>query len=61
MKMNNKIWKKCLWSLAFCGVLMTSVVSTQAATLQAQKTGIKQDITSATGWYSNWDGVSDGA
>lgn len=61
MKMNNKIWKKCLWSLAFCGVLLTSVVSTQAATLQAQKTGIKQDITSATGWYSNWDGVSDGA
>lgn len=61
MKMGKNVWKKCLWSLAFCGVLMTSVVSTQAGTFQAQKTGVKQDITSATGWYSNWDGVSDGA
>lgn len=40
---------------------MTSVVSAQAGTFQAQKTGLKQDITSATGMYSNWDGVSDGA
>lgn len=59
--MRKNVWKKCLWGLALCGVLMTSVVSTQAATFQAQKTGIKQDITSAAGIYSNWDGVSDGA
>lgn len=46
--------------LAICGVLMTSVVSPEAATLKVQKTNQKHNITTAKGYYANWDGVSDG-
>lgn len=46
--------------LAICGVLMTSVVSPEAATLMVQKTNHKHNIATAKGSYANWDGVSDG-
>ena len=46
--------------LAICGVLMTSVVSPEAATLKVQKTNQKHNIATAKGAYANWDGVSDG-
>ena len=46
--------------LAICGVLMTSVVSPEAATLKVQKTNQKHNIATAKGSYANWDGVSDG-
>ena len=46
--------------LAICGVLMTSVVSPEAATLKVQKINQKHNITTAKGAYANWDGVSDG-
>lgn len=46
--------------LAICGVLMTSVVSPEAATLMVQKTNQKHNIATAKGSYANWDGVSDG-
>ena len=46
--------------LAICGVLMTSMVSPEAATLKVQKTNQKHNIATAKGSYANWDGVSDG-
>ena len=46
--------------LAICGVLMSSMVSPEAATLKVQKTDQKHNITTAKGSYANWDGVSDG-
>lgn len=51
---------KSIACLAICGVLMTSVVSPEAATLKVQKTNQKHNITTAKGSYANWDGVSDG-
>ena len=56
-KYTGKISIACL---AICGVLMTSVVSPEAATLMVQKTNQKHDIATAKGSYANWDGVSDG-